>query len=109
VVTGDGQTHTRTTTLGVAVTIARHLAAVGTDVWVIASDGSTAHVTQGSTVIAGTLLIDSGNTGRSGAPHVHIEIRTNGTQRCPQPLITSLYQTGNGIDPRTLPDSGCTF
>ena len=45
VVTGDGHTHTRTTTLGVAVTIARHLARDGGDVWVIAKDGSTAHVT----------------------------------------------------------------
>jgi len=72
--------------------------------------GSDLHVTPGSHVEAGTMIITSGNTGRSGTPHLHIEIRTpGGIQRCPQPLITSLYQTGNGIDPRTLPPSGCSF
>ena len=72
--------------------------------------GSDLHVIPGSYVEAGTMIITSGNTGRSGTPHVHLEIRTpDGIQRCPQSLITSLYETGNGIDPWTLPTSGCSF
>ena len=92
------------TTCGIGVTIVDNL---GTR-WSYCH-GSELHVRLGSNVDAGTLIIDSGNTGRSGTPHLHLEIRTNGTQRCPQPLITSLYRTGNGIDPLTLPTTGCSF
>ena len=50
--------------------------------------GSNLHVTQGAHVEAGQLLITSGNTGRSGTPHLHLEIRTaDGIQRCPQDLL----------------------
>jgi hypothetical protein len=92
------------TTCGIGVTIVDNL---GTR-WTYCH-GSDLHVTLGSNVGAGTLIIDSGNTGRSGTPHLHFEIRTNGTQRCPQPLITSLYRTGKGVDPLTLPTTGCSF
>ena len=51
----------------------------------------------------------SGNSGRSGTAHLHLEIRTNGTRRCPQPLLESLYHHGVGIDPVTLPTTGCTY
>ena len=37
----------------------------------------------GEVVAAGQLLMWSGNTGRSGAPHLHFEIRVAGEQRCP--------------------------
>jgi murein DD-endopeptidase MepM/ murein hydrolase activator NlpD len=72
--------------------------------------GSDLHVTPGSHVKAASMLISSGNTGRSGAPHLHLEIRTpGGVQRCPQPVVAALYRTSTGIDPRTLPTSGCSF
>jgi murein DD-endopeptidase MepM/ murein hydrolase activator NlpD len=60
-------------------------------------------------ITAGQQILWSGNSGRSGAPHVHLEIRTDGTRRCPQPLIQSLYYHGVGLDPATLPTTGCSF
>ncbi|MCU1366241.1 MAG: hypothetical protein JWN39_1880 [Ilumatobacteraceae bacterium] len=63
----------------------------------------------GDTVNAGEQILWSGDTGRSGAPHVHVEIRIDGVQRCPQRLIASLYYDQIGLDPRTLPMSGCSF
>jgi murein DD-endopeptidase MepM/ murein hydrolase activator NlpD len=72
--------------------------------------GSDLHVTAGARIEAGQLLITSGNTGRSGGPHLHLEIRTTGgTQRCPQPLIAALYNQHTGINPANLPTTGCTF
>jgi murein DD-endopeptidase MepM/ murein hydrolase activator NlpD len=63
----------------------------------------------GATVAAGQQIMWSGNTGRSGAPHLHLEIRVDGEPRCPQPLIESLYQHTAPIEPGTLPLAGCTF
>jgi Peptidase family M23/Transglycosylase-like domain len=63
----------------------------------------------GSTVSAGQTLMWSGNTGRSGAPHVHFEIRIDGQQRCPQEFLRSLYNRGAAIAPHVLASSGCSF
>jgi murein DD-endopeptidase MepM/ murein hydrolase activator NlpD len=72
--------------------------------------GSNLRVTRGSQVEAGTLILTSGNTGRSGTPHLHLEIRTaDGDRRCPQQLVASLYRAGNGPDPRSLATAGCDF
>jgi len=72
--------------------------------------GSTAHVTVGATVAAGTQILTSGNTGRSGGPHLHVQIRTSdGRLRCPQPLLRALRDHAVGVDPMTLPTSGCSF
>ncbi len=72
--------------------------------------GSDLHVTHGARIEAGTLLITSGNTGRSGTPHLHLEIRTTGgVRRCPQQLLTALVHDGRGIDPAKLPPNGCSF
>lgn len=71
--------------------------------------GSAIHVSLRQPVAAGQHILDSGDTGRSGTPHLHLEIRTNGTRRCPQPLLVALYTTGTGLDPSTLPTTGCSF
>jgi murein DD-endopeptidase MepM/ murein hydrolase activator NlpD len=71
--------------------------------------GTTLTVDVHDTVTAGQQILWSGNTGRSGVPHLHLEIRTDTTRRCPQPLIDSIYHHGVGIDPATLPSGGCSY
>ena len=57
--------------------------------------GTNLTVTLGDTVAAGQQIMWSGNTGRSGTPHLHIEIRTvDGQRQCPQPLLESLHRGG---------------
>ena len=63
----------------------------------------------GEAVAAGQLLMWSGNTGRSGAPHLHFEIRVAGEQRCPQPMLVALFDAGVAPSPSSLGDSGCEF
>lgn len=65
-------------------------------------------VTPGTYIPAGTQLMWLGNTGRSTGPHLHLSITTNeGQQRCPQPLLESLYTNQQGLDPLSLPTTGC--
>jgi hypothetical protein len=66
-------------------------------------------VAVGQTVAAGELLMWSGNSGRSGAPHLHLELRIGGRQVCPQPLLQSLFETGRTVDPVHLPFNDCSF
>lgn len=63
----------------------------------------------GQTVVAGELLMWSGNSGRSGAPHLHFELRVDGRQRCPQQLLRGLYETDRGVDVTALPDRQCAL
>jgi hypothetical protein len=63
----------------------------------------------GDTVTTGQLLMWSGDTGRSGAPHLHLEIRVDDQQRCPQQLLAATYRRTNPIAPGDLPDGGCSF
>ena len=67
------------------------------------------HVNLGDTVAAGQQILWSGNTGRSGAPHLHLELLVEGARRCPQPLLASLYGNTVAIGSGTLPRVGCTF
>jgi hypothetical protein len=71
--------------------------------------GSQLHVTLGQTVVAGEQILTSGNTGRSGTPHLHLEINACGHRRCPQPLVLWLYRSSVAIDVSALPAGGCTF
>jgi hypothetical protein len=72
--------------------------------------GSNVHVRTGDTVTAGTQILTSGNTGRSSGPHLHLQVRTvDGRLRCPQPLLRSLLDNARGIDPASLPTTGCSY
>jgi murein DD-endopeptidase MepM/ murein hydrolase activator NlpD len=72
--------------------------------------GTQLTTTTGAAITAGQQILYSGNTGRSSGPHLHIEIRTPDNQpHCPQPLITNLHRNHQGLDPISLPTSGCNF
>jgi murein DD-endopeptidase MepM/ murein hydrolase activator NlpD len=71
--------------------------------------GTNVTVALHAQITPGAQIMWSGNTGRSGAPHLHLEIRVGGDQRCPQSLLRSLYAGGGGLDPRALPRHGCFF
>lgn len=45
--------------------------------------GSAHHVHRGDIVTAGQQILDSGNTGNSTGPHLHLAIRAAGIARCP--------------------------
>jgi Peptidase family M23 len=64
-------------------------------------------VDQGQQVTAGQQVAASGNTGYSGAPHVHIEFHLNGVQYCPQPIMQALYSGRTG--PITWTTRDCSF
>jgi hypothetical protein len=66
-------------------------------------------VAVGDQVTTGQLLMWSGNTGRSGAPHLHLEMKVNGQQRCPQALLQAIFDTGDGVTPASLAAAGCSF
>ena len=70
--------------------------------------GTAAHVHEGQTITAGTQILTSGNTGRSGAPHLHIELHTpDGERRCIGPLLAAI-RAGTAVPtPGILPTSGC--
>jgi len=65
------------------------------------------HVTQGQQVTPGQHIADSGDTGRSGAPHLHLELRINNVRRCPQPLLDALYNRRPVPAAAGLPTGGC--
>lgn len=71
--------------------------------------GSAVEVKQGDAVTAGQQILASGNSGSSTGPHLHLEIRANGTDRCPQPLVAALYFDRVGLDPISLPSVGCSY
>ncbi|MBA3758259.1 M23 family metallopeptidase [Candidatus Saccharibacteria bacterium] len=69
--------------------------------------GSITGAREGDTVSAGQLIMHSANTGRSTGPHLHLGIKVNGENRCPQELFVGI---ANGTPPAitSLPSSGCT-
>lgn len=66
-------------------------------------------VAEGTTVAAGTLVGTTGDTGNSGDPHLHVEIRTgDGVAHCPQDYLLAIYDGANPPALGSLPTSGCT-
>ena len=72
---------------------------------------SAVFVDVGQQVAAGQQVSLSGDTGHSGAPHVHIEFRINNVQYCRQPIMHAVYNGGTGAvhmyDQRMLLLTGC--
>ena len=69
--------------------------------------GLASHVAVGDQIVPGQLVLTSGDSGRSGTPHLHLEFRINNVRYCPQTLILALYEGLPVPDPATLPTSGC--
>ncbi|WP_406323492.1 peptidoglycan-binding protein [Streptomyces sp. NBC_01637] len=70
---------------------------------------SARSVADGAQVVAGTRVGTTGDTGNSGAPHLHVEIRTSdGVARCPQSYLLAIYDGRTPPSLGSLPTSGCT-
>ena len=70
---------------------------------------SVLYATDGDTVVTGQHIADSGDTGRSGAPHLHLELHYDNTRRCPQTLVAALYNKQPPPNLANLPTAGCSF
>lgn len=67
-------------------------------------------VAEGTQVSAGTHLGTTGDTGNSGDPHLHIEIRTSdGAAHCPQNYLLAIYDGAQPPSLGSLPTTGCTM
>lgn len=66
------------------------------------------HAIGSGPVQSGQLLGATGNTGNSTGPHLHFQIKTNGTLRCPQNMLLAIYDGQAPPAPTDLPTSGCS-
>ena len=65
-------------------------------------------VSLGDQVVAGQPIMLSGNTGHSSGPHLHLGIRLDGVDRCPQLLLSDLYNAFTPSAASALPAAGCS-
>ncbi len=63
----------------------------------------------GDHVTVGQHISNSGDTGRSGASHLHLELHYAGQRRCPQTLVAAIFNNAPVPDLAALPTGGCTF
>ncbi|SBT39163.1 peptidoglycan-binding protein [Micromonospora narathiwatensis] len=66
-------------------------------------------VAAGSRVSAGQVLGYTGATGNVTGPHLHLEVRVNGANRCPQNMLLAIYDGVTPPAPSALPATGCTY
>lgn len=70
--------------------------------------GSVQGAKQGDTVRPGQLIMHSASDGNSTGPHLHLEVRINGREVCPQPLLVALGKSSTTLPTlQSLPSSGC--
>ena len=66
-------------------------------------------VSLGDQVVAGQPIMLSGNTGHSSGPHLHLGIRINGVDHCPQPLLAWLASRRPPTTAPTHSPNGCSL
>jgi murein DD-endopeptidase MepM/ murein hydrolase activator NlpD len=67
------------------------------------------HVHIDDQVAPGQHIADTGNTGRSGTPHLHLELRIHDERLCPQLLMQAIYDHHQPMPPAQLSRHGCAF
>lgn len=66
------------------------------------------HAVESGPVAVGTKLGATGTTGDSTGPHLHLQIKTDGTLRCPQNMLLAIYDGQPPPAPTDLPTEGCS-
>ncbi|MQA08101.1 MAG: peptidoglycan DD-metalloendopeptidase family protein [Pseudonocardiaceae bacterium] len=64
--------------------------------------------TASGTVAAGDPVGLTGNTGSSTGPHLHYQMKVDGTLHCPQEQLLAIYDGATPPAPADLPTSGCS-
>ncbi|MNR19639.1 Murein DD-endopeptidase MepM [compost metagenome] len=59
----------------------------GNNIWTLYGHLSKINVQKGDNVKRGEVIAESGNTGASTGPHLHFEVRVNGTPVDPMPYL----------------------
>ncbi len=70
---------------------------------------SSRSVASGSRVSAGQVIGYTGATGNVTGPHLHLEVRVNGANRCPQRMLLAIYDGTAVPAPSSLPATGCYY